>query len=68
MGIDWTKQEEEILKKLYESNVTISAIQKVLPSRTWSSIAKKAKNMGLRRIKINPEVDMKEFHRLLKTM
>jgi len=62
-GIKWSKEEEEIIKKLY-GKVPVSEIIKVLKSRTQDAITHKAAKLGLKK-KVGGEIDYEYLKKLV---
>jgi len=65
MGLIWTKQEEEILKTLFESYKSTQEMHKVLPYRTIDSISGKLNKMGLSMNERSRPIDMDMYRRLM---
>jgi len=60
----WTKEEEDILRKLY-GKVPIEEIMKVLKDRTYHAIMKKASYLGLK-FHFKSNIDYEYLNKLMK--
>jgi hypothetical protein len=64
MSFKWTKQEEDILKKMIAAGKTPEDCARVLKSRTVDGIRNKAKRMVLK-FKYEVEIDKAEFNKMM---
>jgi hypothetical protein len=65
MRITWSDKEKDVLKKMAEAGYSLTAIQKVLLSRTAHAIRSQADAMGLD-ISEKPKIDFEAFKSMLK--
>jgi hypothetical protein len=64
MSFKWTKQEEDILKKMIAASKTPDDIARVLKSRTLEGIKHKSDRMGLN-WSIEPDIDFEAFKKMM---
>ena len=66
MGIKWTDQEKELLKKLCEAGKTIKDARKVFPYRSEDSISQKASQMELSLAGPTQEINIAAFEKIMR--
>ena len=65
-GIPWTKEEDEILKRMIESNFNDLDVTQVLVTRSADSIQNRRRTLGLKRKWPEPEINRQKLEELMK--
>ncbi len=65
-GLFWTEEEEEILRKAAEKELTAKQLVSVLKSRSENAINQKAALLGISLRGGKPEIDREAYEQILK--
>jgi len=62
----WTREEEDVLRKLGEAEATLEEVKKVFPHRSEHSIVNKAHEIRISLSGPKPTINFDEFKRILR--
>jgi len=66
-GLKWTKEEDDLLRKLCEAGATVKDAVKVMPYRSKHGIDQRASSLNLSLAGSHPEPNFEEFKKFIKS-